>query len=76
MKLFHDYFGIDYQLVCKTIKEKLRKPLYIIINKVDTKSETEVDRVENLIKNTFLEQHIELSGVLRFGDCGDRGYCC
>ena len=46
---------------------------YIIINKVDTKSETEVDRVENLIKNTFLEQHIELSGVLRFGDCGDSG---
>ena len=57
----------------KTIKEKLRKPLYIIINKVDTKSETEVDRVENLIKNTFLEQHIDLAGVLRFGDCGDSG---
>ncbi|MBR6199748.1 MAG: dynamin family protein [Spirochaetales bacterium] len=57
----------------KTIKEKLRKPLYIIINKVDTKSETEVDRVENLIKNTFLEQHIDLAGVLRFGDCGDNG---
>lgn len=32
------------------IKEKLNKPLYVVINKVDTKSGSEVQKVENLIK--------------------------
>ena len=50
----------------KIIKENLRKPLYIVINKIDTKTEKEVSDVEKLIKETFKKESIEIKDVLRF----------
>lgn len=35
------------------IKKNLRKPLYVVINKVDTKAQGEVEKVESHIKTTF-----------------------
>lgn len=48
------------------IKEKLHKPLFIVINKIDTKANSEVDKVEQLIKKTLQEAGISISGVIRF----------
>lgn len=49
-----------------TIKEHLRKPLYVIINKVDTKAESEVKKVEDLIHTTTQQQGVRIQGILRF----------
>jgi GTPase SAR1 family protein/predicted nucleic acid-binding Zn-ribbon protein len=48
------------------IKEHLRKPLYIVINKVDTKSDTEVDAVEALIKKTIAAEDVSVQQYIRF----------
>lgn len=48
------------------IKEKLNKPLYIVINKVDTKSESEVQKVEELIKNTLTDEGLSIQQVIKF----------
>ena len=48
------------------IKKHLQKPLYIIINKVDSKHSSEVDAVEKLIKNTFGSEDIKIEKILRF----------
>lgn len=48
------------------IKNHLTKPLYIVINKVDTKPPSEVDKVENLITATLAEAQIQCQGVIRF----------
>lgn len=48
------------------IKKHLNKPLYIIINKVDTKADSEVDKVEKLIKDTFVREKITVEGFIRF----------
>lgn len=48
------------------IKEELHKPLFIVINKIDTKANSEVDKVEQLIKKTLQEAGISISGVIRF----------
>lgn len=48
------------------IKEKLNKPLYVVINKVDTKAESEVQKVENLIKKTLFEEGLEVQQFIRF----------
>lgn len=50
------------------IKSFLKKPLFLIVNKCDTKSNEEIDQVEQLIKNTFKEKGIEIQKVLRFSD--------
>lgn len=50
----------------KIIKDNLRKPLFLIINKVDTKSSIEVDKVEKLIKETFKKENIPIKGFLRY----------
>lgn len=50
----------------KVIKEHLKKPLYIIINKVDTKSDREVDSVEKLIKKTIESEGIIVNEYIRF----------
>lgn len=50
----------------KIIKEHLTKPLYIVINKVDTKSDKEVDSVEALIKSTIEAEGIGVKGYIRF----------
>lgn len=49
-----------------TIKEGLNKPLYVVINKVDTKPQSEVDKVEKLIKATLDEAGIQVVKYIRF----------
>lgn len=48
------------------IKNKLEKPLYVVINKVDTKSKSDVDKVEQLIKSTLQREGINVEGYIRF----------
>lgn len=48
------------------IKENLRKPLYVIINKVDTKAETEINSVEQLIRKTLQDEGITVQKFIRF----------
>ena len=48
------------------IKEKLNKPLYIVINKVDTKSESEIQKVEELIQKTLKEEGLKIEQFIRF----------
>ena len=48
------------------IKEKLNKPLYVVINKVDDKAPSEVDKVENLIKKTLQNDGISVKQFIRF----------
>lgn len=48
------------------IKEKLNKPLYIVINKVDTKPESEIRKVEQLIKTTLAEAGLQVEQFIRF----------
>ena len=48
------------------IKANLHKPLYVIINKVDTKADSEVTKVEKLIKDTFEREGVSVEGYLRF----------
>lgn len=48
------------------IKEKLSKPLYIVINKVDTKVESEVAKVRELVRRTLKEEGIEVADFLSF----------
>ena len=48
------------------IKEKLNKPLYIVINKVDTKSESEIQKVEELIQKTLKEEGLKVEQFIRF----------
>lgn len=50
----------------KLIKEHLKKPLYIVINKVDTKAKTEVDSVEQLIRKTLKDEGLSVNGFIRF----------
>ena len=42
----------------KIIKEHLKKPLYIVINQIDTKSKSDVDDVETLIRKTLMDEGI------------------
>lgn len=48
------------------IKHNLKKPLYVVINKVDTKADSEVDEVERLIRETFQHEGIAVRGFIRF----------
>jgi predicted GTPase len=48
------------------IKEKLNKPLYVVINKVDTKSVSEVNKVEALIKKTLSDEGLKVKEYIRF----------
>lgn len=48
------------------IKENLKKPLYVIINKVDTKAETEVNLVEELIRKTLRDEGVAVQKFIRF----------
>lgn len=48
------------------IKEKLNKPLYVVINKVDTKPDSEVQKVENLIKKTLSDAGLQVQQYIRF----------
>lgn len=48
------------------IKEKLNKPLIVVINKVDTKPSSEVDKVESLIRKTLSEAGLGVEKYIRF----------
>lgn len=48
------------------IKDHLTKPLYIVINKVDTKPQSEIDKVEKLIRKTLSDAEIAVQGFIRF----------
>lgn len=48
------------------IKEHLKKPLYVVVNKVDTKSDSDVSAVEKLINNTLQAKGIEVCKYIRF----------
>ena len=48
------------------IKGKLTKPLYVVINKTDTKAEKEVESVEQLIKQTFTREGVVPKQYIRF----------
>lgn len=50
----------------KLIKEHLKKPLYVVINKVDTKAKSEVDSVERLIRKTFQEEGVDVKSFIHF----------
>lgn len=48
------------------IKDKLQKPLYVVINKVDTKSKTDVAKEERHIKKTLKCEGINIEGIIPF----------
>ncbi len=48
------------------IKEKLNKPLYVVINKVDTKPDSEVQKVEDLIKKTLKDAGLQVQQFIKF----------
>lgn len=50
----------------KIIKENLRKPLYVVINQIDTKSKSDVDAVEKLIRKTLQDEGVQIASVIRF----------
>ena len=48
------------------IKKNLKKPLYVVINKVDTKAKTEIDSVEQKIGETLQNEGISVQKFIRF----------
>lgn len=52
--------------VLNILKKKLNKPLYIVINKVDTKPTSEVQKVENKIKETLAKEGLSVQQFIRF----------
>lgn len=50
----------------KILKENLNKPLYIVINKVDTKSDSDVEEVKNLIIETLNKENLPIEGIFKF----------
>ena len=44
----------------------LKKPLYVVINKIDTKPETEVNKVEQLIRKTLRDEGVSVQQFIRF----------
>ena len=48
------------------IKENLKKPLYVVINKVDTKAASEVNHVEQLIRKTLRDEGVAVQNFIRF----------
>lgn len=50
----------------KVIKDNLQKPLYIVINKTDTKSKNEVEDVINHIKKTIAREDVAVKDFIAF----------
>lgn len=51
----------------RVIRQYLHKPLYIIINKVDTKSPSEVKQAEQTIRATCSKEKLEVKGFIYMG---------
>ncbi|MCR5621947.1 MAG: dynamin family protein [Treponema sp.] len=52
----------------KTIKDHLKKPLYVVINKIDTVAPSEVDKVEVKISETFKNKGIKVEKIIRYSN--------
>lgn len=50
------------------IKENLKKPLYIVINKIDSKAKTEVNKVEQLIRETLHNENVNIKQIIHFSE--------
>lgn len=50
----------------KIIRNNLTKPLYVVINQIDTKSTKDVDSVEKLIRKTLQNEGVKIDGIIRF----------
>lgn len=50
----------------ETIKRNLKRPLYVIISKTDTKSKGEIDSVEKKLNETFSRAGISVEKFIRF----------
>lgn len=48
------------------IKQNLKKPLYVVINKVDSKTASEVDKVEQLIRQTLQNKGVAVKQFIRY----------
>lgn len=48
------------------IRKNLHRPLYVVINQIDTKAKSEVDKVEQLIVSQFHDNQVKVEGVIRF----------
>lgn len=48
------------------IKEKLIKPFFIVINKVEMKADSEVDEFERTVKQTLANEGLSAQGYIRF----------
>lgn len=51
----------------RVIRQYLHKPLYIIINKVDTKSPSEVEQAEQAIRATCSKEKLSVKGFIHMG---------
>lgn len=51
----------------RVIRQYLHKPLYIIINKVDTKSPSEVKQAEQAIRATCSKERLSVKGFIHMG---------
>lgn len=51
----------------RVIRQYLHKPLYIIINKVDTKSQSEVKQAEQAIRATCSKEKLQVKGFIYMG---------
>ena len=57
---------LNTRSIC-VIRQYLHKPLYIIINKVDTKSPSEVKQAEQTIRATCSKEKIQVKGFIYMG---------
>lgn len=53
------------------VQEHLKRPLYVVINKVDSKSPSEVEGVKQLIEKTFLGKGIRVEQFITFSRKSD-----
>lgn len=53
------------------IKENLRRPIYVVINKVDTKAPSEVDSVIDNVKKAFDKEGLKVQQFIRFSSKAD-----
>lgn len=58
--------GTVNQSSIELIKANLRKPLFMVINKVDTKASSEVNAVEQLARKTLSDNGISVQKFIRF----------
>lgn len=58
--------GTVNQSSIKIIQQELRKPLYVVINKTVSKSDNQIRKVEQLIRETLERAGIQIEQIIRF----------